>query len=426
MRSIPALALLIAGFLPWIEAHSQDVQPGQPQPLERLLADVRERLAAKSQEFERDLDEALRIFRSNAPSRRLQVKEWSRRLAPWVGVFPGRFAQVVAREKSVLARGRVLEVIAASRTRQVAPPLAALLVEPDVAANASLMAGIIDCLGRVGAPSAGRVIRNLLNGSPAREVRAAAILALARLHHPDAADLVRKGLSDEQTVVRRSAIRAAAILGEKVPGLADHLLRRLAEEKDASLEPLILRSLGAFPDDHDVRRALHKALGSTSESVLEAALDALARVGRKATSQRQLLALIAREEEVPAAIRKRAARMLLGWGSMAGVKAFVRKQKSVADKNPRNAVLQEALADTYRDLGAFEEALTYYKRALREARIKSGILVSMARCHARLGRFSKAKKALRSAGYTDFSPFADDPDFQQMRRDPDYADLFGA
>ena len=44
------------------------------------------------------------------------------------------------------------------------------------------------------------------------------------------------------------------------------------------------------------------------------------------------------------------------------------------------------------------------------------ILVALARCYARLKRFDDAKRKLRDAKYASLRPFADDPDFAEMRR----------
>ena len=101
----------------------------------------------------------------------------------------------------------------------------------------------------------------------------------------------------------------------------------------------------------------------------------------------------------------------------------MRKQ---ADENRRDDGAQREAARAYYRLDAFEDAYTYFERAIAHANParRYSLRIWLGRCRAQLGQFDRAAKKLREAGYASFRTFADDPAFEAMRKHPKWSRAF--
>jgi len=169
--------------------------------------------------------------------------------------------------------------------RAAVPALIEVLGHPDV----DVRKQAVDALAGIGDPgSAEAVARVLADEDP--NVRAAAAEALGAIAWPDSAGALAEALQiDPERLVRLSALRALAQLERAVP-----LVLVQAALDDSLLRPAALALLG-YADEPDAAEVLLKALGASSASCRQAAIEALLRViSRADTDEMERLAQRAR------------------------------------------------------------------------------------------------------------------------------------
>ncbi|MFK7986264.1 MAG: peptidylprolyl isomerase [Sandaracinaceae bacterium] len=113
---------------------------------------------------------------------------------------------------------------------------------------------------------------------PAAETRRAAMVALARLHNPDATDALRAGLRDLDPRVRDAASLGLGALEADRAGNTRAVAGALAVEPDASVRAAMLRDLGRLHDRAGTR-VIVESLSSEAPTDRAAACIALAEIG---------------------------------------------------------------------------------------------------------------------------------------------------
>lgn len=150
----------------------------------------------------------------------------------------------------------------------VVPSLIEVLAHPDV----DVRKQVLDALAGIGDPGSADAVARIL-ADPDPNVRAAAAEALGAIGWPQSAGALEEALQiDPERLVRLSALRALARLERAVP-----LVALQAALDDSLLRPATLALLG-YADEPDAAEVLLKALGASSASCRQAAIEALLRV----------------------------------------------------------------------------------------------------------------------------------------------------
>ena len=402
-------------------------------PLEVVLQHAREKLRTLRKEFDEILKKAEPLLswtgNANEAGRQRAAKE----LEPWVGAFPEIFAQRLAAARSDALKKNLIEVLAASGEPAAAPPLAGLIGTQ----GEELDALIVSCLGKLGNPDISDRLIALATQPPTPELQAAALVALARLGHSEAQELAAEALrvtqnpdgtetpGSTEVVVRSAAVEALGIVSPDNRDAAALVVKAARHDPDMGVRGAALRALQAFPSHYDAKRTLNDAASSEDPRLVAAALDALEVVATRDWSGSALMKAV--EGKFEMTLRVRAARLLLKLGDPAGVRLLVKPYKEAADRASRDEAQQRYVADQYKELGDWEDALDYYERALRALgprRDNKPNLISIAKCQAMMGNFREARKSLTKAGYKTFGSFANDEEFQAMKEHPSFRDLF--
>lgn len=414
MRAIPLLAALLLAA----PVAAQE----EPLPLEELLKRVTKELEAMRQEFDKALEQGIGVLGRAAPTSEA-AREARRELQPWVGVFPEVFVRTIRTAASQRVRSALLQVVAASGEKSVAPRLLALIEARDGEQDAGFRAEVLQALARLGNREVAGDVQELATSGVKPVVLAAALRTLAALEHPDARDLAVQHLDNDRPEVRKAAVEALAVAARGERENAGLLLERYEKERDDDVRAALVEALGFFPH-FTVIRALHEILETAEPPVLDAALKAVARVGKGDLSGPYVLKVVNRKE-LPLETRREAARILLDWGDPKGALALYRREREVAEQNPRSWDAQVALGDVLRRLGAYEVALESYSRALplgSRNQVRA-VHERMARCYAGLERFREAIRHLKLTERR-LSAFARDQDFKELAEDPRFAGLF--
>ena len=413
-RALP-LALVFAA-----SAFAQQ-PPQQGARLEELREWARGKVAAQEGQLKDALDKVTRLFRSTPHgTESAAVREAVQTLGERAGVFADKILERIMTGETADVRKHFADVLVAAGD----PGLTTPVLDQAKSAPPETAALLVRTAGRMKSPAAADRFRSLVEDPAVTDqIRAEAIVALARAGAPDAGHLAKKSLGHSDVNVRRAAAEALGLVGQ---GREDVELLRKTATGDANddVRRTALRALGRFRGDLDALKTLHEVLLSADLPTVNAALDALETAGTRDLSSKALLDAI---KKAPPEARSRAARVLMTLGNPEGIKALFVKERKNADQSPEARDLQIDVADKYREYGWYEGALPYYDRALsaRGAQsTQSQVLVSIARCNARLKRFDEARRRLRLAGYTTFKAFGEEADFAEMREAPGHRDLF--
>ncbi len=400
-------------------AFAQQPPPGAR--LEELREWARGKVAAQEGQLKDALDKVTRLFRSTPHgAESTAVREAVQTLGERAGVFADKILERIMGADTADVRKHFADVLVAAGD----PGLTTLVLDQAKTAPPETAALLVRTAGRMKSAAAADRFRSLVE-DPAvlPPIRAEAVLALARAGAPDAGLVARKSLGDADAAVRRAATESLGLVGQ---GREDVDLLRKTATGDANddVRRAALRALGRFRGDLDALKTLHECLSASDLPTVNAALDALETAGTRDLSSKPLLDTI---KKATPETRMRAARVLMALGNPEGVKALFVKERKDADQSPEARDLQIDVADKYREYGWYEGALPFYDRALSARGAQSTqaqVLVSIARCNARLKRFDEARRRLRAAGYTTFKAFGEEADFAEMREAPGHRDLF--
>ena len=412
-----AFIVLILSTLP-AESWGQ----GSAAPIEVLIERGRQHLGTMRGEFETLLRQSMKLFAGDRKFQDEARLRLAKELEAWVGMFPKVFAETFAKTSQPNARRRLAEVMAASKDPAMGDALLELL--PKVK-NPKKRTLILRTLGSLGNPRAIPVLLSILESSENADEKGAALVALARLKAEPAEKLAIEYLTHENPALRIKALRALPLVMKNPHRCVRHITARVKGDEVPAVRFAALRALAFFPGDMDGLHCLHDAVSGDDESERVAALDALERVAQKSLSKHPLRKGL--KATTSMITKERIAKLMLRFGDSQGVKLLVAKQRETADRKPRNSFLQQGVGDSYRNLGAWSEAIDYYQRALAtlgRGGDPKGLYLRMARCYAQMGKFADAKKSLKRAKYKDFSVLAEDDDFAKMAQSPKYKALF--
>jgi putative heme-binding domain-containing protein len=168
--------------------------------------------------------------------------------------------------------------------------------------------------------------------SPAAEVRAAAVEALAMLNAPEGKELAVKLLADRESVVRRAAAAAAGKL--EVKAATDHLLQ-LARDSDAGVRVAALESLRRLKEPRSVPPAV-AALDDRETQLV--ALELLGELG--GPEQAAAVAAVARRAP-PVDVLAGVVRVLAAWADRDGIPPKKRSEleRSIAEVHGATGVV---------------------------------------------------------------------------------------
>jgi HEAT repeat protein len=413
-RAAIAALLVLAG--------GASAQNGPPLPPDADLETIRDwaasRMSVNASAFKDMLQRSIPILQSALSDDTTVVKETVARLAARAAVHPAAVIAAMKGTNNAPLRRRLSEVLVATGDPSIGSALMAAIEDAD---DEEITALLIQTTGRLQSKDAAPALLAKLEKAQSPLLQGEIIVALARLEAKEALPAARKLLDHADPKARERGVIALGVLGQKDDVEA---LKKLAAGSDPALRVAALRALGSFKGNLDALRALHDAVTSTDPTIVKAALDGLDRAGTKDLTPHFLLPVV---RSGPLEVRERAARLLLRYGNDGGVRLIMQPEKIEADKAANNRNVQAAAADRARELGWYEGAIPYYDRALSA---KNGdvsdqqLLVAVARCYARLKRFDDAKRRLRDAKYVSLRPFAEDPDFAEMRENPAFKEAF--
>jgi tetratricopeptide (TPR) repeat protein len=397
--------------------------PGLPvdAPLEVVLQRAREVLRTLRKDFDDVLKKAEPVLSWSGNANEEERRRAAETLAPWVGAFPEVFTQRLAAAKSAALKRNLVQVLADSGEPAVAPLLAELIGTQ----GEELDALIVECLGLLGNPDVGDRLLLLATQPPSPAVEAAALVALARLGHPLVQERAAEALGGAEVVVRSGAARALGIVAPENRDAAALVVKAARQDPETDVRVAALIALQAFPSHYDAKRTLNDAVSSEDPRLVTAALEALEVVATRDWSSNALMKAV--EGKFEMALRERAARLLLRLGDAGGVRLLVKPLKEAADRASRDEAQQRFVADEFKRLGDWVDALDYYERALRALgprRDNKPYLIEIAKCYARMGNFREARKNLTKAGYKSLRSFAGEQEFQAMKEHPSFRDLF--
>lgn len=398
--------------------------PAQERPLEELREIARVKVEEMRSEFDRDMTDALRTLSESDPSRDTSAAaEARRRVAAWAPGFPSECVAILKKTTNDWAKHHLAVALSNSRAKSLAPRLLELLPTADL----KMSVQIVNIVGQLGDPSAipGIILALSSPTAEAPAFHAAALSALANLKAPETTALARKSLQHLSPEVRSASARCLAEVTKEPKEDVPLLIKLFQEERVESVRADLLRALGRFPNRDDVLRILHDTVAGKEAPLASAALDALEMkdVASKESSPKYLYDAVV--GELPTILKERAARLMAERFSDArGAKVIAKPFRDAAEKSPKDVNVQMGAGDALRRLGAYDEALGYYRKAepLYSSSSRYEARVAMARCFALLGKFEEAKKRL--SDYKSLRVFADDPDFQGMKADPKYKTLF--
>ncbi len=131
----------------------------------------------------------------------------------------------------------------------------------------------VSLAARTREPSLAPDLLALTGEAHSREIRIAAITALAGLDHPDAREGVLAALADRDPAVRLSAVAASRLVDS--PEAAGRLLARLPAEELVEVKEAVIRALGPRGGDAAAREAVLSLLSDGNPAFRGAALDAI-------------------------------------------------------------------------------------------------------------------------------------------------------
>jgi len=428
MRSSIALCLL--GFALATPGFTQPTgETSGPLALEKLRDEAQARVEEMGAEFKSSFEEALPILTlipvDSDSQRAASIRT---ELTPWASVFHADFIGGIKASAGNHVRGHLALILAKASPPKGAEGLLALFGTegPEL----DLLA--IRTVGAMSDP--GNAAREQLAALATRtelvaETEGAILTAMASTRAPGAAAAARRRIDNPAAppAVRACALTALSIVGTS-PRDDMRLIVKELQQPDVAKPVRIaaLRALSRYEEGHENRRALHDALEDIDMAIVAAALDALEVVANKDTSKRPLLKLVKSGADL--GLRERAARILVRLGSVQGARHLVEPIRKHADENRRDDGAQREAARAYYRLDAFDDAYTYFERAIAHANParRYSLRIWLGRCRAQLGQFDRAAKKLREAGYESFRTFADDPAFQVMRKHPKWSRDFEA
>jgi putative membrane-bound dehydrogenase-like protein len=282
-----------------------------------------------------------RMQREKVPVRLDSLLRWLRdeRDSERTAAILSSLAEQPAAEVRMALEGLIRDRVHSTANRQAALALLAKGL-PEVVPLRALAADLedgpllADVLARLvkapGAPTVTLLTSKV--GSPAAEVRAAAIAALGELKAPEGREAVTTLLQDRDVRVRRAAASAAGPLGAKVA--IEQLLKLLADT-DASVRRASLDSLTLLRETRAVPLAV-AALGD--RDVQLSALRCLAELG--GPEQATAVAVLARTDP-SAAVLAASVRVLTAWGERKDTPAAKRRELDdlIAGVHGSNGVL---------------------------------------------------------------------------------------
>jgi HEAT repeat protein len=415
MKAAIALVLVFA----LSGAPAQELPPPAPDAdLETIRDWAASRMISQASGFKDMLQRALPMLQSSLGDETTAIRETIARLATRAALHPAVVLDAMRAATSPVLRRRLAEVFVATRDPSIGP----VLIGGMAGADEEMSGALVSAIGRLQAREVAPELLSRMNATESPALLGELVVALARLEAKEALPAARKLLDHQDPRARESGAAALGLVGSGKEDI--EALRKLASGPEPALRAAAIRALGRFKGDLDALRVLHEAVASADPLQVRAALDALEQAGTKELTPHFVLQVV---KTGPLELRERAAKILLRFGNVEGVRIVVQPEKSEADKNPGNRTAQVAAGDRCRELGWYEGAIPYYDRALsgRSGDVSDQqVLVALARCYARLKRFDDAKRKLRAAHYTSFRSFADDPDFQEMKESPAFREAF--
>jgi HEAT repeat protein len=414
-----ALAAIVAILVLGAAAGAQNSPPLPPDAdLETIRDWAASRLSAQAGAFKDMLQRSLPILSSGLGDDTAAVRETIARLGARAAPHPDLVIAAMGGNASPTLRRRLIEVLVATGD----PSIGNALLEASSQTDEDHAASLLQAVGRLQSKDAVPALLVRLDATQSPLLAGEIVVALARLEAKEALPAARKLLDHPDPKARLAGATALGLVGT---GKEDvDALKKLANGPDPLLRAAALKALGRFKGNLDALRALHDAVVATDPVIAKAALDGLEHGGTKELSPPFLLQVV--KNGAPE-LRERAARLLLKFGNAEGIRIIVQPEKAEADQSPGNRGKQVAAGDRCRELGWYEGAIPFYDRALsgRAGEVADQqILVSLARCYARLKRFDDAKRKLVQARYASFRAFADDPDFAEMRESSSHRELF--
>ncbi|MAG58853.1 MAG: hypothetical protein CMJ83_21400 [Planctomycetes bacterium] len=405
------------------EKEKENQQEKEPLALEELRKIANEQVEQMAVEFKKRLSETVPTLRRIPIDRDSERAAALRKeLVPWASVFHGEFVSLIEVVKEKHLRGHIAEVLAEANSPKAATGLLGLVGKE----GAGLDLLCIRAVGRMADPGDDARAKLVSIAETAESyVLGAVLIAAARTGCKQAAELSRKVVTSSDSVPARArAITALSITADNPRNDVRLIAKYAGKEQDKVIRLAALRAFGRYPGNLDSRRVLHDTLSEDDSDLVGAALDALEKVASKETSKTYLLTLVKSDAELE--LRERAARILVPLGSVAGARHLVEPRKRYADQNRRNDDAQRTAAMGYYDLGSYEDAITYFERAVRvaNATTRYELRVWIAKSRAHLGSFERAAKELKDAGYESFHLFRDESAFAIMMKHPKWAPLF--
>lgn len=419
-RSLSPIVLVASLIL----AATASGQPPAERPLEELREIARTKVLEMKAEFEKDLAEISRILGGLDPSQidSRQASEARKRLAAWLPAFPDSIVAALGKSTGNL-REHLALVIMASRNPRLAGPLLDLVGTADPALDVL----VVEVAGFLGAAvESPRVVALASAAGTPPPLLGAALLAAARLKADEAAPLAREHLDHPEPDVRIKALKALAETQASPKEDAAAVIEAAQKDAEPKVREEATRLLGRYPGRDEVLRVLHDSVSGSDPALAEAALAALETkdVASRETSGKYLADAV--KGSLPMTLKIRAARLLaIRLGDPSGARVLAKGARDAAEKAPKNVDLQMAAGDQYKDLGAYDDALNFYRRAeaIYLADFKFKARLAQGRCLALQGKFEDARRKL-AVDYRNLSGYADDSDFQEMKADPRYRHLF--
>jgi|GEM_PF-4178713 tetratricopeptide (TPR) repeat protein len=393
-------------------------------PLETLRDQAKLRVGALQGQFQNELLFALRVFAEvPADDDHPSLVKARAQLKPWVPAFAEQTFLTASTHQHPLVRQRLLELLTSTEARDALPSARKLI--PTGTGTARVAA--IQLLAALGTQSDGALLAAALSGPPAPQSNecAAILRALAALKSAEAPALLKAHCTHAAPEVRLAALESIARLHAQPKEDLALLARAIQDDADTTVRVGALAALSQFGENHDALRVLHDHVKGPDAPLAEAALRALEKIANKDTSKSYLFEAVG--GTLSLSFRERCARLLCKLGDPRGARLLAKGSRDAALAQPRDADLQLAAGEQLKALGAYADAVDFFKKALDllSRAQKYRARVPWARTLALQGRFDDAWDKLKD-DYKSLIGFVDDPDFSEMRRDPKWAKLFSS
>jgi len=329
-------------------------------------------------------------------------------------------------ERSKVNSGRMAALILAQiADERIGPGISKLLAEGNDRAKINALV----CLGALGKAEHRDEIESLLS-SKNPEVRAEALLCMARMKLPRTPDLAKPFLEEKDERLELAGIEALTLLGDAArEGL---VLPILSSSQNASVIDAAIR----FLDACGTAAAIPVLVKNYETKHLKrrqriAAIKALKKIGKRAGpkgSEPIIAFLKTCLSSFDSRTIREAAFALNDLGDDTGVKMRTQQLDRLIAKHS-SAEYYFRRGEIFLEFKKYKQAQRDFNEGLRKdrkgGRYGSQVFIALARCYAAEGRFADTERTLRKAGLSDTTHLPREyEEFRKMAADERYGKVF--